>query len=242
MKARIAVLTTQTTHHAQFLDRLAEYHEIVQVVLENKETTINYEIHARLDQLVDDYEQKLWFDGKEPIIQDIYPTVNVTSCNDPDSVKAITKAKPDLIFSFGVGRVGVELLSLYPKRYINIQATDTEHYAGLDTMYWACFHGDFNHLSACLNLIEPERQQGAKILKYQYTPTVDSEVIHLRSVFTNRSIDAALDIVSMHQHFDQFINQPQIYNGRFYYFIPAVLKDLIENKYSTYLQKFWNNR
>lgn len=239
---KLAILTTDTSHHLYFVKRLGESANLVQIIIEEREITLNYESRAKLDQNVLKHEENLWFKAGKPLMEDFAPTIRCESVNDDQALKALKQQQPDILIAFGVGRLENTILNYFPQRILNVQATDPEYYCGLDTLYWAAFHSDFDKMSACLNLIEAEKQQGSKILKYSYAPAPETPISHLRALFTERSITAARDAVMMYSHFGQFIHQPQNYNGRFYYFFPADLKDLLENKFAFFLERYWDDK
>jgi len=60
----------------------------------------------------------------------------------------ITTFAPDALISFGTGRVGEALLNIRPDRFVTLHAGDPEQYRGLDTRFWAIYHGDFKALMA----------------------------------------------------------------------------------------------
>ncbi|MFK7866147.1 MAG: hypothetical protein AB8B77_01750 [Alphaproteobacteria bacterium] len=217
---------------------LAEHYNVVLLIEEVRQISVNYQTRAALDDKVAAYEQKLWFKKETPEFK-VANHLKLLNCNQPEGIEALTKAAPDIIIALGVGRLDAPLLNLAPRSVINVVATDTEHYSGLDTVYWAAFHGDFSNMAACINLILPERQWGSKILKYHYTPSKKTSLIELRSLFTERALTAIDHSLSMYSHFGQFISQPQNYQGRFYYFMPAVLKDTLELKFDQWLGNYW---
>lgn len=238
-QAKIAILTTDTVHHKYFVEYLAKRYNVVQLILESRQISLNYEIHSVLDEKENAYENSLWFENRDVKIEDLAPCLTTNSTNNPLSIEALRKASPDIIIAFGVGKLDNALLSIAPERVLVIQATDSECYTGLDTLYWAAFHQDFSHMAACVNLVEVSRQQADKILKYYYTPSIDVDIYQLRSIFTLRAIDAIQDCIAMYHHFGQFISQPKNYEGRFYYFMPSALKDLLDIKFKQLLTKYW---
>ena len=238
-KPKIAVLTTTSSHHVHFVNMLAKHYTIVQIIVESRETTMPFAIQGRLDEKVEAYERELWFNNAPVAFDSSLPIYSIASSNDADSIKRLKQAKPDIIIAFGVGRLSAQLLNIAPKSVLYIQATDTERYYGLDTIYWAASHGDFASMAACINLQDEKKKQGHKIFQYYYTPAQGSSIYALRSFFTKRALDACQDAIAMYCHFGQFISQPQNYEGRFYSFMPAVLKDRLEEKFDGYLDHYW---
>ena len=94
----------------------------------------------------DEYELDKWFGGTKTNMSDITHTKKFHNINDTDSLKFISEISPDILVSFGIGKIRSEMLDLYKGRLVNLHGGNPEEYRGLDSHLWAIYHGDFDNL------------------------------------------------------------------------------------------------
>jgi len=221
---RVGILTTQTPHHARFVERLAERFEVVKVFEERREISAEFETHHPFEDDRDAYECAEWFDGRTPSLSDFATVETYRDLNEPEAVESMRRADLDALVVFGTGRLGPEVIDVAPERIVNLHGADPEKYRGLDTHLWAVYHRDFRGLVTTLHRVRAELDRGGVVMKMPIPIGRGMELHQLRKANTEVCIEITGQALDMLRDYGQFISQPQLYIGRYYSFMPAVLK------------------
>ncbi|MBO6519964.1 MAG: hypothetical protein JJ900_03645 [Rhodospirillales bacterium] len=235
---RIAILTTQTPHHAHFVRALAKRYEIASVLLETAAVQPPFDTAHDFETERQIYEVEHWFgQAAEPDIGDFAPCARYASLNDPDALKHLDKASPDIAIVFGTGRLAPSVLDLLPGCILNLHGGNPEHYRGLDTHLWAIYHDDYEGLVSCLHLAEPELDTGAVLAMRPVPLRRGMELYELRAANTETCIDISVEQLDRLGSGGQLQFQPLQTKGRYYSFMPACLKSLCVDKFRRYTEK-----
>lgn len=222
---RVGILTTDTPHHTRFVQALSEDWNVVQVFEEKRTISATFETRHEFEAQQDAYEYDTWFGGKETKLSDVADVATFSDLNEPDAIDALTKARCDAILVFGTGRLEQKVIDLAPDRVVNLHGADPEHYRGLDTHLWAVYHRDFRGLVTTLHKVSPNLDRGGVVMKMPIPLSRDMQLHQLRKVNTDICIEISNRGLEMLTSYGQFISQPQLYIGRHYSFMPAVLKE-----------------
>ncbi len=231
---RVGILTTDTLHHVQFVQRIAERHEVVRVFEERRTPSAPFQIDHAYEAERDAYERDVWFDGDSPTLADVAPVSTYTDLNEPEAVAEMQAADVEALIVFGTGRLDAPVLNVALDRTVNLHGAPPEKYRGLDTHLWAIYHGDFDSLSTTLHKVRPEIEYGGVVLKRRLAIEPDMKLYQLRRVNTEACVEITMDALTMFRDFGQFISQPQVYVGRSYSFMPSVLKERCLRNFETY--------
>lgn len=228
---RIAILTTQTGHHAHFVREIAARFEPVIVFEESREISAEFETHHPFEDEQDEVEAAAWFDGKTASLSDFAPVTTFEDVNDPACRGALEEFNPDAIIAFGTGRLSEPLLQVKPDRFLNFQGAKPEDYCGLDTDLWCIYHRDFDSLITTLHRVETETDRSGVVLSAAIPLHHGMKLAELRMANTELCITLAIGALEMLMSFGQFISRPQNYYGRFYSFMPTVLKEVCVKRF-----------
>ena len=231
---KILILTTQTTHHTKFISDIVAIYPDCKAVMETRSLTAPFDtFHDYLLQQ-DAYEKELWFDNKDIAISDIVETISVNNINDVQSLSFIKNYNPDLVVVFGTGKILPEIINLAKGRIINLHGGDPEQYRGLDTHLWAIYHGEFDQLITCLHEVAPELDTGNIIERKSIDLFKSMELYQLRSQNTKCCVEMVLNAIDRFDKQGKIITTEQTQKGRYYSFMPAVLKELCVKKFRRY--------
>lgn len=231
---KILILTTQTTHHTKYVQAIVEHYPETKVVVETKVLEPKFvTFHDYLDDQ-NQYEQDLWFDGKNPKIDNFAETHIVHDANDLTVQEMIKNFAPDLAVVFGTGKIRPSIIELIPERILNLHGGDPEEYRGLDTHLWAIYHGEFNQLITCLHKVAPDLDTGDIVSKGQLTLAKNMRLHQLRAINTQVCIDLTLDAIKELKKNGAIKFSPQKKKGRYYSYMPSVLKTLCVEKFERY--------
>lgn len=231
---RIAILTTQTPHHAYLVREVAARYAPVKVFEERRGISARFETHHAFEDERLTYEREVWFGGKDVPISDFAETETFEDVNDPDCIGSLRAFGPDAIVVFGTGRLSDDLISVLPDRIIDLHGANPEEYSGLDTHLWAIYHRDFDSLVSTLHKVASPVDRGGVVLKAAIPLTRDMKLSHLRRANTEVGTRLVLSGLEMLQEFGQFIARPQNRRGRRYSHMPAVLKADCVEKFERY--------
>lgn len=231
---RVGILTTETPHHTRFVQALAQRWNIVRVFEEKRPVSANFETHHAFEDERDAYEIESWFGGKEASLEDVAEVETFSDLNAPEAVKAMKTANCDVHLVFGTGKIGQEVIDLTPDRIVNLHGADPEHYRGLDTHLWAVYHRDFRGLVTTLHKVSPKLDRGGVVMKMPLPLSHGMQLYQLRKVNAEVCIEISDRGLEMMANYGQFISQPQLYIGRHYSFMPAVLKERCVKQFAEY--------
>lgn len=231
---KLAVLTTETTHHVHFVRGLNEVHRVDLIVTETRGPTPPFETAHPFEAERDVYERRAFFEGADVHLSDVAEVLEVESANDGRAVDALGGLNPDVVVVFGTGRLGREVLARCPDRTINLHGGDPEHYRGLDTHLWAVYHGDFDQLIATLHYVTEDLDAGDVIAQTRVQVEPGMPLHQLRARNTGACLDLTLAALDAYRRSGRFIRRPQRQRGRYYSFMPAALKPMCVERFETY--------
>ncbi len=231
---RVAILTTETFHHDYLVREVAKKVSSVMVFEERRPISAEFETDHEFEAESDRYELKLWFDGNAPTLGDFAETHTYTDINDPDCVQKIREYDPDAIIAYGTGRLSEDLIDVRPDRIVNLHGANPEDYFGIDTHLWAIYHKDFDGLVSTLHRVESNNDRGGVVLSAAIPLEPDMEIHEFRAANTEVCVQLVMQGLHMLNTFGQFISRPQNRSGRFYGFMPTVLKELCKKRFERY--------
>jgi methionyl-tRNA formyltransferase len=141
---------------------------------------------------------------------------------------------PDATIVFGTGKLKAPVLSVQPERMFNLHGGDPQEYRGLDTHLWAIYHGDFSGLVTTLHRVAPALDDG-DIVASAAVPLHRSMGLHeLRAANTEVCLALTLAALTQLAEDGHVLSRRQSRAGRYYSFMPAILKDLVCAKFASH--------
>lgn len=235
---RVMVLTTQTLHHAHFLQALAPGLSDLLVLAETDGLAPAYETAHPFELDRDRYESDLWFDGAEPSLQCFAETQWVANANDAEALDAIRSYAPDMIVDFGTGRLRAETIAAGSRAaFLNLHGGNPEKYRGLDSHLWAIWHGQWSEIVTCLHRMEPTLDTGAILGISSLDLAGCEDLSHIRAVNTEACIRLTCDAIAQLHETGEIEARAQESRGRYYSFMPAVLKSQCVVKFRRFKER-----
>jgi len=234
---KLALLTTETSHHTWFLQELQKKYDVPTVCVETGRRSPSFPTDHPYEHERDIHERKQFFDGEERKIEDLCRPNLAPSINDPLAVNVLKEARPDIIMVFGTGIVGDEIISLAPAGIINLHGGDPEEYRGLDTHLWAIYHRDFNGLITTLHRLTPELDGGEIIRRCKLPVTKGMRLHELRRLNTSVCLELVLSALSEWEETGTVASFPQQRAGRYYSAMPSVLKEICLKRFHRYTEQ-----
>lgn len=230
----IVVLTTETLHHCYFVRQLVRAHPVELVVVEHRLAQPPFETRHPFEDRRDDYERAAFFEGREQTIDRFAEALEVETANDDETLQRLDRIKPDAVVVFGTGKLSREVIEHCPQGMVNLHGGDPERYRGLDSHLWAIYHRDYDSLKVTLHRVN-ERLDDGEIVLQAPLPLRRGMMIHeLRRHNTEVCVDLVSSALESRRRSGCFQSRPQRRIGRYYSFMPAVLKDCCQSRFESY--------
>lgn len=234
---RVAILTTQTSHHIHFVRTVAARFEVGRVFVETTAATAPFETAHPFEQLRDAREWEAWFGGTPARLADYAESETFADLNDPAAVGAVAALEADVAIVFGTRRLRAPALAALPTDSFNLHGGDPERYRGLDTHLWAIYHRDFEGLVTCLHRLDAELDSGAIVACGKLALKPRMPLADLRRVNTETCNALTLDALETLDRGEHLPGRPQRQRGRYYSFMPTVLKDICLRQFDAHVAK-----
>jgi methionyl-tRNA formyltransferase len=231
---RLLILTTATPHHSFFVRELAAVYPQLHVIIESTGLSPPFDVHHPFEQERDSYEQQVWFGGVQVAMRELAETFTCENVNQSDCISHIAELRPEATIVFGTRKLSRPVIEAAGANMINLHGGDPEYYRGLDSHLWAIYHGDYSNLVTTLHTVNEVLDDG-KIIGIRPIPLVRDMKLHeLRRRNTECALRLTVDAIGELVRSGVMPSRAQRQNGRYYSFMPAVLKAQCVKKFERY--------
>ena len=232
---KLAVLTTDTSHHAYFVREMNGVCKDIRVFQQSTSSQAPFETAHPFEDDRDRHEAERWFRGESVSTTDYAQCLSFARLNDQRAIGEIAAYGPDLTIVFGTAKLSPEVIhTCHPDRILNLHGGDPESYRGLDTHLWAVYHRDFGSLTTTLHRLDEGLDTG-QILDQAVIPLTPGMALHeLRAANTEMTVELAARAARSFRRACRLHSRPQRRRGRYYSFMPAVLKDICIGNFSQF--------
>lgn len=233
----LAILTTQTPHHTYFVREFAKHFDGFRVFCETEGVKPQFPVAHSFEADRDRHEMDHWFDGRDAQISEYADTIDFASMNSPKAVAEMRVYAPDAVVVFGTGKLRDEIIADQPDNILNLHGGDPQAYRGLDTHLWAIYHNEYHELVTTLHYLNATLDDGNIVLQQALPISAGMKLHQLRQV--NAEVCLELAVLGMHmlEKFGKTLSRPQRKIGRYYSFMPDVLKEICVKKFEKYTEK-----
>jgi methionyl-tRNA formyltransferase len=233
---KIALLTTQTPHHAFFVREIATRFDRVHVFCESQGLRAPFDISHPFEAERDQFERHSWFQGADPRLDEFVQVTTVDTMNGAEGISALASWKPDVAIVFGTGRLSSAVLESGPRCFLNLHGGDPEEYRGLDTHLWAIYHSDFGGLITTLHRVNSSLDDGDICLQESVAIFAGMQLHELRRANTEACVRLAAAALSSVREQGDLPCRKQRRSGRYYSFMPSELKELCRKRFQKHTQ------
>ena len=235
---KLIIFTTDTPHHIYFVKNISKYFNIKATILEKKlSSPPTFSTHHSFEDLRHEYENSILLEGEKQWFNDYCQTFEFDNINDTACVHFIEKEKPDVILTFGTGIIKKPIIDKCREGIVNFHGGDPQFYRGLDSHLWAIYHKDFSQFKVSLHRLNTHLDDGELIDQRSVEITKDLELYMLRSETTKLCIELAISALDKFAKMGVFRFVPQKSIGRYYSFMPSVLKEICLKNYNNYKKR-----
>lgn len=235
---KIAVLTTETSHHTFFVKALREAFSDVVVFCESgSAASAPFATSHPFEAVRDKYEVERWFEGRQVVLSDVARVRSVSSMNAPEAIAGLADERPDVAIVFGTGLLKPATIEACPRLLLNLHGGDTELYRGLDTHLWAIYHRDFASLITTLHRVDAGLDTGDIVLQGAIPLHAGMPLHALRAANTEVCLKLSLAALDMVARSGDVLSRPQRATGRYYSAMPTDLKSICERRFAAHTGK-----
>lgn len=224
---RIALLTTQTPHHAYFASKLvAEGHQLA-VICETGSVMFPYETAHNYEHDRDAYERQFWFEGANKALSSFETFVETENVNCEAVNYFLTQFDAELSLCFGTRKICLNTLSKLKANTFNFHGADPQKYRGLDSHLWALWHKDYGELKTCLHQLNDTLDDGDIFDVLQIDNSKIGKIEDIRVLNTENCVQLAQQLISKLSRNERLSLKKQRQRGRYYSAMPSILKDVV---------------
>jgi len=233
---KLILFTTDSTHHKYFVQELTNYYPINYIILEQNILSPPFSTYHKFEDERNAYERDIFFNNKTVSFENFAPVFKTNSVNDDICIKFLTNIQPDIVVVFGTRKLALKTIENLSCNIINLHGGDPEMYRGLDSHLWAIYHNDFNMLTTTLHHLNEHLDDGDIILQMPIKIHHGMSIHQLRHYNTDVCIKITVSGLDMYKRYGHFINRTQKTKGRYYSFMPAILKSICLEKFNKYTE------
>lgn len=256
---KCVLLTTDTMHHRFFAGKISGAAEVL-ILLEKKKinTTklfFNYvqkrktlnsvinnpyfpQYHPLFQKKLDKFENEKFGPTILKDISDCFLSNPYSDINDKKCIELVRSYEPDILISFGTGRIGKDLLNQNCLK-INIHRGILPKYRGLDSDLWACYFNDFTNIGTTIHTLHPDFDTGEIICQQKIQIKTPLELHQIRYYTTLLAAQMVLSIIEKMKTLETIPLLPQDLSKGFYYsYIPPLKRMIAEKHFHRFLRGY----
>jgi methionyl-tRNA formyltransferase len=233
---KILILTTKTNHHLFYLHQLSLDSRLdIFTIFEKKINKFDFKTKHVLDNLRNSHEHSV-LKKKKIKYSFLKKKKEVWDVNSKTSINLIKKFNPEVIISYGIGKLKVKFLNNFQKKTFNLHGGDPEYYRGLDSFLWAIYHKDFNSFFVTLHKVNKTFDSGEVVYKKKLTINRKTNIYNLRLLSTDICLFLSKKIIKNFLFKKKYKIYTQKKKGRYYSAMPSVLKHICIDNFNNYIK------
>jgi len=232
---KTVLLTTDTTHHQYFSLKIDELFPWQAIFLETKHFTAPFDTFHNFEKKRDEYEREFLLSDCSQSFPDRAEIYRYDSLNSEKAISTLNELSPDVIIIFGTGKLCPSVINSAKIACLNLHGGNPEQYRGLDTHLWAIYHQDFNNLVTTLHYVNDSLDTGEIIFQSHLPLSKESKIYQLRSINTRVCIELSTLALSVLKNQQTLPCRKQVINGRYYSFMPTVIKENCVKKFENHI-------
>ena len=118
---------------------------------------------------------------------------------------------------------------------LNLHGGNPERYRGLDTHLWSIYHNDFGDLVTTLHHVDADLDTGDIVFQSKLKVEAGTRLHQLRAINTKVCVNLFLVALGAFQSIGWLPSREQVSHGRYYSYMPAVLKEECIRKFNRYV-------
>lgn len=223
---RLVLMTADAPHYHYFARELATYIDIDRII-------VTPPVHAparfHADHWLDEASEQTVFTaglaGNWPGFDALAPVTRACGPNEPAVANLLTKRDCDVLLEIGTTIVRPHILEIPRIAALNIHGGNAETYRGVESRLWAIFNHDFGNLQTTLHVMDAHLDTGPIISQAAIPLSTGTAISDLALLAMDGALDMTVAALLGLERRGRFAVRPQLQRGRYYSWMPAVLKD-----------------
>ena len=212
------------------MSKLAE----VRIIAETSLVAPQFETRHPFEKERDHFECGEWFSGRMAMLDEFADTILLENVNSKQTIRMARDWSPDLTVSFGTRRIEADVIDALGTNPLNLHGGPPELYRGLDSHLWAIYHGDFGALVTTLHFLNPSIDDGPIVATLPVDVRRNMPLFSLRKANTETCVRLMRVAVENFEPDRPLVSHVQRRKGRYYSFMPAVLKQSCVDKFARF--------
>ncbi len=197
-------------------------------IIEKNKVAPSFKTKVTFESYREKFEKNKWFKNSKPkFLPQTYSTHDI---NSSKVINLLKKKKTKYILIFGTKKLNLKNYKKFRNKIFNFHGGNPEKYRGLDSHYWAIYHRDFNSVETCMHLAAHKLDTGKILYREKIKINHNTKIYELRSMNTEVCLKQALKFLSNLKEKIKLRFKKQEKEGRYYSFMPAVLKNELQKK------------
>ncbi len=231
---RIVLLTTDTTHHRYFFNRLrAANVDFASVVLETEGITPPFPIGPLYEDEEIAFEKARWNGLLDLESKSIEETHDI---NAPAMIRRLKEMRPDLGLVYGTRRLSQDVIACFKDGLINVHRGMTERYRGLDSELWTIYHNDWHNIGVTLHMVDSGLDTGPIVTAGRVSLAPGTRLHQLRALTAEIAADLMIETLMAYDVTGTVKSRVQSERGRYYSFMPVELKREMRRRFEAHCQ------
>lgn len=232
---KIVILTTDTAHHRYFIKKLEKNgHNFVNYFFEKKPIKLKFRTGPFQEKKTKQYEKKFFKEFSEKLNNK--KIIRTNDINNNKSLNLLRKIKPDLGIVFGTSKIDIKIIKLFKKNLINVHRGIINKYRGIDSELWAVYHSDFKNIGVAIHEVDIMLDSGRVYLEKKMHIDKETQLYNLRyhtTILATKLVNKFLNDYIVLKKIGK--NQKKL--GRYYSYMPLLIKKTLSKKLSNYKLK-----
>ena len=257
---KIGILSTDTLHHRYFINKIHAHFPLTAILFETKgldKTKYFWRtfskakgLRAKLksiflssylqlpiwEYLEHDFENKIFFKTISRELPEGPVMIETDDVNSEQARSELKKLGLDIIISFGVKKLGEQVIRIPSKLIMNVHRGIVPRYRGLDSDLWAIYFNDFSNIGVTIHVVKPSLDTGEIIYQEKVGVSKEMRIYHMRyhtTVKAAKMVLRALGDISM----NRIKISEQSGAAGYYSYMPYLLKFVAMYKFSRHLKR-----
>jgi folate-dependent phosphoribosylglycinamide formyltransferase PurN len=226
---KIIILASDTTHRRYFIKKILKEHlKIYKIFFESSIISPKFSTGPFFKDEEDTFEKENFFhefDSNLPENSFEY----VDNINNEIVLNSLQEIQPDLGIVFGTRKISDRVIAKFKDGLFNIHRGIAEEYRGLDTNLWAIYHSDIENVGITIHYVNSELDTGDIIFQERIQYPKKTKIFQLRFFETLQCTELTIQAIKRYLN-GSLKFRHQIKKGRYYSFMPLVLKELLPAK------------
>ena len=230
---KIIIISPLDNHHKYIISEIYKKHKNIIVAKDSKRIKAKFDTRYKNEYLQNNFENKIWFKKNFVFPKDI-KVLKLFDINNKININKIVKLKPFLIITSGAIKLNNNFINEFKKtKIVNLHGGDPEFYRGLDSLFWAIYHNEYHNLKVAIHYVDKKKNKVNIIEKQK------NKIIKKMSHYQLRKSNVELTIKLLLRFLKKILNKKKILTirnkkGKYYSFMPSVLKDIVEKKFNNF--------